>query len=101
MRLLLQIQAIAGNAVPNEVAVIVSRVTGIPKSRIYGYITFYAMFDNKPRGKYIIRICKRSAPCLSAAPKAWWTRSPRNSTLNRARPQKISSLPLSFVNASA
>ena len=63
MRLLLEIQAIAGNAVPNEVAVIVSRVTGIPKSRIYGYITFYAMFDNKPRGKYIIRICK-SAPCF-------------------------------------
>ncbi len=63
MRLLLQIQAIAGNAVPGEVAAVVSRVTGIPKSRIYGYITFYAMFHNEPRGRYIIRMCK-SAPCF-------------------------------------
>lgn len=63
MRLLLQIQAITSNAVPNEVANIVSRATGIPKNKIYGYITFYAMFREKPRGKYIIRMCK-SAPCF-------------------------------------
>lgn len=63
MRLLLQIQAITANAVPNDVANVVSRVTGIPKNKIYGYITFYAMFDQKPRGKYIIRMCK-SAPCF-------------------------------------
>ena len=55
MRLLLQIQAIAGNAVPNEVAVIVSRVTGIPKSRIYGYITFYA----QKRSLFYLRRPKR------------------------------------------
>ena len=29
---------------------------------IYGFITFYAMLSDKPRGRYIIRMCK-SAPC--------------------------------------
>lgn len=62
MRLLLEIQALAANAVPREVAMLVSSITGIPESKIYGYITFYAFFSTKPRGKYIIRMCK-SAPC--------------------------------------
>lgn len=62
MRILLEIQKIASNAVPHEVAVIVSRVTGIPQSKIYGFISFYAMFSPKPRGAYVVRMCK-SAPC--------------------------------------
>ena len=34
----------------------------ITHSEIYGIISFYTMLSMKPRGKYIIRICK-SAPC--------------------------------------
>lgn len=62
MRILFDVQKIAGNAIPQEVAAVVSSVTGIPESKIYSYITFYAMFSTAPRGKYVIRMCK-SAPC--------------------------------------
>lgn len=62
MRLMLEIQSLAANAIPEEVAMLVSSVTGIPESKIYSYITFYAFFSTKQRGKYIIRMCK-SAPC--------------------------------------
>ena len=34
----------------------------IPQTQVYSFITFYAMLSVKPRGKYIIRMCK-SAPC--------------------------------------
>lgn len=62
MRILLEIQTCCGNSIPREAAVVISDVTGIPEAKIWGYITFYAMFSDKPRGKYIIRMCK-SAPC--------------------------------------
>ena len=62
MRILLEIQSHCGNSIPREAAVEISRVTGIPEAKLYGYITFYAMFSDRPRGKYIIRRCK-SAPC--------------------------------------
>ncbi|MBR5382683.1 MAG: NAD(P)H-dependent oxidoreductase subunit E [Clostridia bacterium] len=62
MRILLEIQSCCGNSIPREAATVISSVTGIPEAKIWGYITFYAMFSDKPRGKYIIRMCK-SAPC--------------------------------------
>ena len=62
MRILLEIQSVCGNAVPREAATVISSVTGIPEVEIYGFITFYAMLSDKPRGQYIIRMCK-SAPC--------------------------------------
>ena len=62
MRILFDVQKIASNAIPRDVAAVVSGVTGIPEANIYSYITFYAMFSTKPRGKYVIRMCK-SAPC--------------------------------------
>ena len=62
MRILLEIQSCCGNSIPREAATVISGVTGIPEAKIWGYITFYAMFSDKPRGKYIIRMCK-SAPC--------------------------------------
>lgn len=34
----------------------------IPQSRAYGVAKFYSYFSVKPRGRFIIRICK-SAPC--------------------------------------
>lgn len=62
MRILLDVQKICGNHVPREAAVIVSDVTGIPEAQLCSYLSFYAMFSDKPRGKYVVRMCK-SAPC--------------------------------------
>ncbi len=62
MRILLDIQKTASNAIPRDVAVVVSRVTGIPEAKLYGFISFYAMFAPEPRGQYVVRMCK-SAPC--------------------------------------
>ena len=62
MRILLEIQSCCGNSIPREAATVISSITGIPEAKIWGYITFYAMFSDKPRGKHIIRMCK-SAPC--------------------------------------
>ena len=62
MRILFDVQAICGNCLPRQAVVMISSVTGIPEAEIYGYISFYAMFSDKPRGKYVVRMCK-SAPC--------------------------------------
>ena len=62
MRILLDIQKLALNAIPQEVAAVVSRVTGIPESQLYSFISFYAMISPNPRGKYVIRMCE-SSPC--------------------------------------
>lgn len=35
--------------------------TGIPISRIYGVITFYALFYLKPRGRHTVRACRGTA----------------------------------------
>lgn len=40
----------------------VAKYLNLTHSEILGVISFYTMFSTKPRGKYIIRICK-SAPC--------------------------------------
>lgn len=69
MRILFDIQDIAGNAIPREVCVVVSEETGIPEARLYEFISFYAMFSSKPRGKYVVRMCQ-SAPCHVVGAKA-------------------------------
>jgi len=40
----------------------VAEYLNLTHSEILGVISFYTMFSTKPRGRYIIRICK-SAPC--------------------------------------
>ena len=40
----------------------IAKYLNITHSEILGVISFYTMFSTKPRGKYVIRICK-SAPC--------------------------------------
>ena len=62
MRILLDIQKVASNAITREIAVVISRVTGIPEAQLYGFISFYAMISPQPRGEYVIRMCE-SAPC--------------------------------------
>lgn len=47
----------------------VSRRMLIPMSRLYGVATFYAQFKMRPRGRYIIRICKGTACHIQGSPK--------------------------------
>lgn len=46
---------------PEKVLQYVSEKTKVPLSRIYGVITFYAQFYQKPRGKHIIKLCQGTA----------------------------------------
>jgi len=47
----------------------VARRMRIPLSRLYGVTTFYAQFKMKPRGRYIIRVCKGTACHIQGSPK--------------------------------
>lgn len=46
---------------PREVLAHVSKQTGIPTSRMYGVITFYAQFSLEPRGRHTVRCCSGTA----------------------------------------
>ena len=46
---------------PAEVLRWVSGRTGIPASRIYGVVTFYAQFFLKPHGKHTVTCCRGTA----------------------------------------
>ena len=46
---------------PEEAIARLSRETGIPMSRIYAVVTFYAQFYLSPRGKNTIRVCRGTA----------------------------------------
>ena len=50
------------SAFSKEVASVIAREMDIPMNKVYSFITFYAMLSVKPRGRYIVRMCK-SAPC--------------------------------------
>ncbi len=69
MRIMLEIQKVCDNSVPREAATVISEVTGISEADIFSYVTFYAAISEKPRGKYVIRMCK-SAPCHIVGAKA-------------------------------
>lgn len=63
LSILLEIQDISEqNCITEDLARIVSDELNIPLTKIYDVVTFYAMLSDKPRGKYLIEICK-SAPC--------------------------------------
>ncbi len=46
---------------PPPVLTWASEQTGIPASRIYGVVTFYAQFYLEPHGKHIVRCCRGTA----------------------------------------
>jgi NADH:ubiquinone oxidoreductase subunit E len=46
---------------PPQVLAWVSERTGIPTSRMYGVITFYAQFYLKPHGRHTVRCCRGTA----------------------------------------
>jgi NADH-quinone oxidoreductase subunit E len=58
--LLQQIQDEYGH-LPAEVLKYVSERTGIPTSRMYGVITFYALFHLEKRGRHTVRACRGTA----------------------------------------
>ena len=47
--------------IPLEVQELVSTLTGIPVSEIYGVVTFYSFFSLTPKGKYVIGVCLGTA----------------------------------------
>lgn len=61
--ILLDIQEASGkNVVEQKWSVLASKVLGVPLSKIYDILTFYAMFSTTPRGEHVIEICQ-STPC--------------------------------------
>jgi NADH-quinone oxidoreductase subunit E len=48
--------------IPEDVLDRLAGAFQIPRARVYGVAKFYSYFSVKPRGRFIIRICK-SAPC--------------------------------------
>lgn len=63
LAILLEIQKASGqNYVDKKWARLVADELGLPLTKVFDVLTFYAMFSTKPRGKYVIEICK-SAPC--------------------------------------
>jgi len=47
--------------IPEEVQELVSMLTGVPVSEIYGVVTFYSFFSLTPKGKYVIGVCLGTA----------------------------------------
>lgn len=63
LSILLEIQEASGESyVQEEWVKLVADQLGLPYSKVYDVLTFYAMFSTKPRGKYVIEVCK-STPC--------------------------------------
>ena len=58
--LLQQIQDAYGY-LPTDILEYVSGRTGLPTSRMYGVITFYAQFSLTPRGRFTVRCCSGTA----------------------------------------
>ncbi len=54
---------------PKEVLTAISKKTGVPLSRLYGVVTFYAQFNLERRGRHIIRVCDGTACHVRGAPK--------------------------------
>lgn len=46
---------------PKEVQLFVAREIGIPASKVYGVVSFYSYFTQKPVGKYQISVCMGTA----------------------------------------
>ena len=46
---------------PGDLLHEVSARTGIPFSRMYGVVTFYAQFSTTPRGRHTVRVCSGTA----------------------------------------
>jgi NADH-quinone oxidoreductase subunit E len=54
---------------PEPVVDEVARLSGVPASRIYGIITFYAQFSTVPSGRHKIHVCHGTACHVAGAPR--------------------------------
>ena len=57
-----EVQEVAGNGIPKEVAKTVSEAMGVPLAQIYSVQTFYSFFSKEKRGRVLIRLCKTALP---------------------------------------
>jgi len=48
--------------VPEEAMLCIAKELNVPRAEIYGVVTFYSFLSVKPRGRYVIRMC-RSISC--------------------------------------
>ena len=53
--------------IPLDVQELISDLTGIPVSEIYGVVTFYSFFSLTPKGKYVIGVCLGTACYVNGA----------------------------------
>lgn len=70
IQIMLELQQLSGNNyLPKEWVEYVAKELDLPMSKVYGVITFYAMFANESRGKNLIEVCK-SGPCHVSGAKS-------------------------------
>jgi NADH-quinone oxidoreductase subunit E len=70
LSILLDIQDSASESyVAEEWAEVVACQLDLPISAVYDVLTFYAMFNIEPRGKYVIEICKSTSCHVTKADK--------------------------------
>lgn len=50
------------NHLTNEDLKVIAKEMKLPESRVYSVATFYSLLSTKPRGKYVIQLC-RDVPC--------------------------------------
>ncbi|MFV0519737.1 MAG: NAD(P)H-dependent oxidoreductase subunit E [Lachnospirales bacterium] len=63
IQIMLEVQELSGtNSLSYEEVDYVAKELGMTSSKVYGVLSFYAMFGFEPRGKHLIEVCK-SAPC--------------------------------------
>lgn len=53
--------------IPLEVQELISDLTDIPVSEIYGVVTFYSFFSLTPKGKYVVGVCLGTACYVKGA----------------------------------
>ncbi len=53
---------------PEPVVEEIAALTGVPASRIYGIITFYAQFTTVPKGRHHVCVCHGTACHVAGAP---------------------------------
>ena len=53
--------------IPLEVQELISDLTNIPVSEIYGVVTFYSFFSLTPKGKYVVGVCLGTACYVKGA----------------------------------
>lgn len=54
---------------PEEVQSFVAKKLGIPRSKVYGVVTFYSFFTMTPKGKHPISVCLGTACYVRGAAK--------------------------------